>query len=232
MKTLFLIPARGGSKGIPGKNIKKLGTKPLIQYSIDCAREITTDDNICVSTDDLEIIKVIENLGLKVPFIRPDYLATDTASSDLVIRHALKFYESNNVYYDAVVLLQPTSPFRKPWHIKNALKIYEPGLDMVVSVKETSANPYFSLFEEDNSGYLLMSKKSNFKRRQDCPNVYEFNGALYIISSDSIKEKSISDFKKIRKYIMEEVYSVDIDSPIDWEFCEFLLSKAVLIENP
>ena len=106
MKTLFLIPARGGSKGIPRKNIKELNGKPLIQYSIDVARRLTGDENICVSTDDREIIEVVEKSGLEVPFIRPESLAADTATTNDVICHALNFYKDKGTAYDNIVLLQ------------------------------------------------------------------------------------------------------------------------------
>ena len=112
-RVLVVIPARGGSKGIQHKNIKELGGKPLICYTIDVARQFITDDNICVTTDDDAIIKVVEDYGLKVPFKRPDYLATDTCGSNEVIQHAYKFYVEQGRNYDAILLLQPTSPFRR-----------------------------------------------------------------------------------------------------------------------
>jgi len=227
MNSLFLIPARGGSKGVPGKNIKLLGGKPLIHYAIDCAREITGDNNICVSTDDAEIIKVVEDVKLRVPFIRPIELASDYSSSDEVIKHALEFYESQGGQFDNVVLLQPTSPFRKPKHVLQALNLFTNDIDMVVSCKESSANPYFTLFEEDQNGFLIKSKAQNFKRRQDCPKVYEINGAVYIINVTSIKKEPMSGFKMIRKNVMDEVDSLDIDTPLDWEFCEFLIQRGL-----
>lgn len=113
MEILYIIPARGGSKGIPRKNIKLLAGRPLICYSIDVARALTSDENICVSTDDNEIIRVVEEYGLKVPFKRPDYLATDTATTNDVLLHALEYYEAQGKQYDVIVLLQPTSPLRK-----------------------------------------------------------------------------------------------------------------------
>jgi CMP-N,N'-diacetyllegionaminic acid synthase len=225
MKILYLIPARGGSKGIIGKNIKLLGNKPLIQYSIECARNLTDDTNICVSTDSAEIINEVEKMGLKVPFVRPNELATDVAGSDDVIRHALNFYESGGIFYDTVILLQPTSPFRVPWHVRKALELYNSELDMVVSVKESPANPYYSIYEEDSSGYISKSKPGSFYRRQDCPKVYELNGAIYIIKSDSIKKQKMSEFKKVRKFVMDGINSIDIDTKMDWDFCEFLLDK-------
>lgn len=220
---LFLITARGGSKGVPGKNIKLLAGKPLLHYTIDCARKLIHDENICLSTDSAEIIKVAESVNLHVPFVRPAELATDTAGGDEVIRHALEFYKSWGRHFDIVVLLQPTSPFRKPEHITDALKLYTPGIDMVVSVKETKANPYYLLFEEDASGFLVKSKSGNFKRRQDCPKVYELNGAVYVINAKSTDKNRLSEFKKVRKYEMDEFSSVDIDTPLDWDFCEFLM---------
>ena len=223
MEVLFVIPARGGSKGIPKKNIKPLAGKPLIYYSIDVARELTIDDNICVSTDDHEIIKVVENYGLNVPFIRPKELSSDNSSTNDVLLHALNFYQLNGKNYDVIALLQPTSPFRKAYHVKEALERFTSDIDMVVSVKETKSNPYYVLFEENSEGFLSKSKDSNFTRRQDCPTVWEFNGAIYIINIESLKDKGIGSFKKTVKYVMNEIESIDIDSMFDWKLSEFIL---------
>ena len=174
MKILVVIPARGGSKGIPHKNIKPLAGKPLIYYTIDVARQIVSDDDICVTTDNAEIIDCVENYGLKVPFVRPSELATDTASTYDVLLHALNFYEQQGKHYDAMLLLQNTSPFRTSDQVKEALKLYSNDIDMVVSVKECSANPYYCVFEENSEGFLNISKgKGNITRRQDAPKVYE-----------------------------------------------------------
>lgn len=159
MKPLIVIPARGGSKGVLRKNIKVLGNKPLIQYTIDAAKGVFDDEFICVSTDDFEIKSVVEQLGLKVPFLRPNELASDTAGTYEVLLHAISFYESKGYFPDTLILLQPTSPFRTSAHIKEALKLYDESIEMVVSVKETKANPYYILFEEDSNGYLKKLKK-------------------------------------------------------------------------
>ena len=147
---LVLIPARGGSKGIPGKNIKELNGKPLIYYTIDIARHLFKDEQICVSTDDDEIIKKVEAYSLKVPFKRPDELASDTASSNDVIQHALKYYRKQGKDYKYTLLLQPTSPFRTINDLEKYLDIANrhQDLEVIVSVVETDANPYFVLFEE------------------------------------------------------------------------------------
>ncbi|MCH8902743.1 MAG: acylneuraminate cytidylyltransferase family protein [Bacteroidetes bacterium] len=230
MTDLYLIPARGGSKGIPGKNIKELSGKPLIHYAIDVARELTDDENICISTDDTNIKEVAEDYGLTVPFIRPPELATDEAGSDGLILHALEYYENIGRAIDKIILLQPTSPFRNSKHVKEALEIYNNEIDMVCSVVETSSNPYYSLHEENDNGYLALSKTAGkVGRRQDVPTVFEVNGAIYIINVLSLKEfGSLRSFEKTKKYVMDRVHSVDIDDELDWQFCEFILERDYL----
>lgn len=229
MEVLVVIPARGGSKGIPYKNIKPLAGKPLICYSIDVARQFTTDDNICVTTDDDKIIEVVENYGLKVPFKRPDYLATDTCGSNEVIQHAWKFFADKGKHYDAVLLLQPTSPFRKVEFLKEAVALYDESIDMVTSVKPSACNPYYDGFEEDSDGLLYVSKgDGTIARRQDAPNVWQQNGSIYVINPVSLMEKGLGGFTKIRKYEMEEYYSVDIDNPFDWKVAELVISEKLL----
>lgn len=223
MKPLIVIPARGGSKGVPRKNIKVLGDKPLIQYTIDAAKGVFDDEFICVSTDDFEIKSVVEQLGLKVPFLRPNELASDTAGTYEVLLHAISYYESKGYFPDTLILLQPTSPFRTSAHIKEALKLYHESIEMVVSVKETKANPYYILFEEDPNGYLKKTKEANFTRRQDCPKVWEYNGAIYIINVKALKEKTISQFTKVCKFEMDETSSHDIDTLLDWKIAEIIL---------
>lgn len=229
MKTLVIIPARGGSKGIPLKNIKHLNGKPLIAYTIDIARAICDDDDICVSSDDIEIIKVVEEYGLEVPFIRPSELATDNAGTYGVLLHALGFYERLGRKYDNVLLLQNTSPFRKVKHVKEALNLFTKKIDMVVSVKETSSNPYYNCFEENENGFLRISKgDGKLVRRQDAPISYEYNGAIYVINPDSLKRETLGMFKKSIKYVMDELSSIDLDTMLDWKFAEFLINEKII----
>ncbi len=224
MRPLVIIPARGGSKGVPRKNIKLLSGKPLIHYTIEAAQEVVDNINICVSTDDEEIKSIAEKKGLYIPFLRPNELASDTAGSYEVLLHAVEYYEKQGYFADTLILLQPTSPFRSSQQIKEAIKLYSNEIDMVVSVKETKSNPYYILFEEDQQGYLKKSKEANFARRQDCPKVWELNGAIYIINVASLKSKLISEFTKIIKYEMDEYSSHDIDSQFDWELAEYISS--------
>lgn len=229
MKYLVVIPARGGSKGIPHKNIKLLGGKPLIYYSIDVARQFTTDDNICVTTDDVEIVSVVEQHGLKVPFVRPAELATDTCGSSEVIQHAYQFFAAKGIQYDAIVLLQPTSPFRKVEFIKEAVALYDESIDMVTSVRSAPCNPYYDGFEENANGLLQISKgDGTITRRQEAPRVWQQNGSIYVINPKSLIEKGMGGFTKIRKYTMPELYSVDIDNPFDWKVAELVLSEKML----
>ena len=223
---LIIIPARGGSKGIPHKNIKMLNGKPLIYYAIDTARAITSDENICVSTDDIEIKSVVESYGLKVPFLRPVELSTDTAGTYEVLIHAVDYHEKQGKHYDKVLLLQTTSPFRTAEQIKEALQLFDKAnADMVVSVKECSVNPYYNIFEEEKDGYLHISKGAgNIFRRQDAPKVYEYNGAIYIMDAKTLKTTHMHHMTKRVKYVMDAHSSLDLDTMQDWELAELILN--------
>jgi N-acylneuraminate cytidylyltransferase len=222
---LIIIPARGGSKGIPRKNIKPLNGKPLIYYAIDTARAITADENICVSTDDEEIKSVVEAYGLEVPFLRPDELSTDTAGTYEVLLHALDYYQKQGRQYKTVLLLQTTSPFRTVEQVKEALALYDQSdADMVVSVKDCPANPYYNVFEEDGNGYLHVCKgDGNIFRRQDAPKVYEYNGAIYIMSARTLKRTHMHKMPHRVKYVMDAKSSFDLDTMGDWQMAEMML---------
>jgi CMP-N,N'-diacetyllegionaminic acid synthase len=226
MRILYLIPARKGSKGLPGKNIRLLGGKPLIEYSIDFAlSNLKYDDELCISTNDDAVIEIAESKGITIPFVRPEELSNDHATSYDVIIHAINHYEKINKTFDVVLLLQPTSPFRNQDDFEHLINEYDVGTDMVVSVKITKDNPYFTLFEENKEGLLNKSKVGNFERRQDCPEVYAFNGSMYLINIKSIKKSRIADLKNIKKIIMPDERSVDIDTLADWALAEFYLNK-------
>lgn len=229
MRPLVIIPARGGSKGIPHKNIKEFGGKPLICYAIDAARKFTTDDNICVSTDDENIIKVVEKYGLSVPFKRPDYLATDNAGTNGVLLHALNFYEEKGCHFDMIILLQVTSPFRRAEDVIEAAKLYDESIDMVTSVMPAKCNPYYDGFEDNDKGLLTISKgDGTIERRQDAPCVWQQNGAVYVINPSQLKAKGLAGMTKIRKYVMDEIHSVDLDTMFDWKVAELMLNEGLV----
>lgn len=227
MKTLFLIPARAGSKGLPGKNTKLLKGKPLFFYSVEFALQNKTEnDEICISTNDDALIQLAEENNISIPFKRPEALASDTANSRDVILHALEFYDKKGITFDTVLLLQPTSPLRTQEDFKNIKAAYTNDCDMAVSVKVSKDNPYFTLFEENEAGHLQKSKKGNFTRRQDCPNVYAFNGSMYLINVTAIQKMDFSAFKAVKKVVMPDERSVDIDTQSDWMLTEFYLNSA------
>lgn len=228
MKTLYVIPARGGSKGIPGKNIKLLAGRPLIAYSIDVARKLADDVDICVSTDDAKIVAVVESMGLKVPFMRPDSLATDSSGTYEVLIHALDFYANKGIIYDTIVLLQPTSPFRTAEDVRQCIEKYTPQIDMVVSVKEASSNPYYNCFEVNDKGYLHISKGDGlYTRRQDAPKAWEYNGAVYVINSTSLRKMHLGQFTHRIMSEMPSNRSIDLDTTTDWLIAETLLKQNV-----
>lgn len=224
-EVLVVIPARKGSKGIPGKNKKLLNGKPLIAYTIEAALGIFEKEQICISTDDEDIVQLAESYGISVPFLRPAELSTDTAGSQDVLIHAYEFYREKGFDAAVVCLLQATSPFRTTKHIYEATNAYSIDCDMLVSVVESKANPYFNLMEESSEGFLEKSKVGNFKTRQEAPKVYELNGAIYFINTTSLTKQPISSFTKVLKYIMPSAASVDLDLPEDWEYATYLLQK-------
>ena len=221
---LVVIPARGGSKGLPGKNIKMLCGKPLIAYSIDVARAFADDKNICVTTDSEEIKQVVEQYGLKVSFLRPDYLATDTATSDDVLIHAVNYYrEQYGRTFKKLLLLQPTSPLRTKEDVEGAIRLYRDDIDMVVSVMKSHAPAV--LCQDDDQGYVQLTYNKKALGRQQLPDMYEFNGAVYVINIKSLMDKGIAGFSKKVKYEMTKICSVDIDDIIDFKLVETIIKE-------
>lgn len=224
---IYIIPARGGSKGIPHKNIALLAGEPLIAYTIRAALAVAPAERVIVSTDDDEIAAVSERYGLDCSYRRPPELATDTAGSREVILDGMNLADRRGIYYDAVVLLQPTSPLRRPEDINAALALYNPELvDMVVTVTEAAANPYYNCFETDSEGYLHVSKGDGLlTRRQDAPRAWEFNGAVYVINPQSIRQMSLGEFPRRVPSPMPRERSIDIDSKLDLLIAEIILKN-------
>ncbi|MFS2747627.1 cytidylyltransferase domain-containing protein [Bacteroides uniformis] len=221
--TLFVITARGGSKGLPGKNIKDLCGKPLIAYSIDVARAFTDDENICVSTDSEQIRSVVESYGLKVPFIRPEYLATDTATSSDVLVHAVNFYKGKGREYKRLCLLQPTSPLRTVEDVQGALDLYRDDIDIVTGVVRSHAAS--TLNEETEDGYMVSVFNKGGLGRQYVKPMYETNGAVYVMNVQSLLDKGMKGFRKKVKYEMTKEHSVDIDDIIDFMLVETIMKN-------
>ena len=225
---IFIIPSRKGSKGLPGKNTKLLGGKPLIAYTIEFAKKNSKEnDIICISSDDPDVFKIAKSYNVEPDFIRPYELCTDKASTFDVIKHALEFYQNNDLAIDNIILLQPTSPFRLDDDFISMKALFETSnADMVVSVKIAKENPYFTLFKENAEGNLeKFIQNELYFTRQECPPAYVYNGSIYIVRKEAFDQKFNFAFNKIRKFIMPEERSVDIDTYADWALAEYYLKK-------
>lgn len=225
-RPLYIIPARGGSKGIPHKNIKPLAGRPLIAYSIDVARELCPEqDRIILSTDDPTIADTARSLGLKVDYMRPADLATDSSGSREVMLDAMDWADARGIVYDCIVLLQPTSPLRTADDVRAALELYTPQVDMVVSVEPAACNPYYNCFETDADGFLHISKGDGLlTRRQDAPPAWTYNGAVYVINPQSLRAMPMGSFGRRVPSPMAAERSIDLDTPRDWAVAEAIMS--------
>jgi len=226
MKILGLIPARGGSKGVPGKNIKILAGKPLIAFTVEQVNASTQVDRLILSTDDNEIADVALSIGLEVPFMRPDELANDTAGSLAVVQHALDFAEAQGEKYDAVCLLQVTSPYRPDGCIDEAIKLFKKTKpDSLVSVRKVpdEFNPHWT-FEigSDNRLNISTGEEKIIPRRQELPAAYHRDGAIYITSVDTIRNKGSLLGDDIVAFPIDSPKLINIDTMDDWnEAVEF-----------
>lgn len=228
MAHIAIIPARGGSKRLPGKNIKLLGGKPLIAWTIEAAQKSNCFDTVLVSTDDRDIAAIAKAFGASVPFMRPADLSGDTATSDDVIRHAVEWLEANEeLIIETVTLLQPTSPFRTAEHIKQSFQLLrEKQADAIVSVTATETR--LELCNELPADQSLIGFiDTDVERTQDMRQVYELNGAIYLFKRELVgKLKCIyTNRYKGFAYVMLPDDSVDIDTPRDFDWAEFCLSK-------
>jgi CMP-N,N'-diacetyllegionaminic acid synthase len=225
-KVLAVIPARGGSKRLPNKNILDLAGKPLIAWTIEAAKKSKYIDTLIVSTDSQKIAKVCEKYGAKVPFMRPKELATDTANSIDVILHAIDFYKKLGLNYEYIILLQPTSPLRTAEDIDDAFESFGEDTKAVVSVCETEHPPLWSnTLPEDLSMKDFIRLKIKNKRSQDLPTYYRLNGAIYIADVEYMKINNGFIGEKTKAFIMPQERSVDIDSMVDFYFTEYLIKK-------
>lgn len=228
MKKLAVIPARGGSKGLPGKNFKLMNGKPLIAYTIQAALESGVFDYVIVSTDSKEIAEIAKENGAMVPFMRPDELAGDAASSDAAIMHALRFMEeANGEEIGYVCKLQPTSPLRTAEDIRGAFALLsEKNANSIVSVCECEHSPLWTgVIADDLRIDNFMSKQLAVTNRQELQNYYRLNGAIYISKVESFKKNECFFGENSIAYIMTREHSVDIDDILDFKFAELLLNE-------
>lgn len=229
MRVLGLIPARGGSKGVPRKNIKVLCGKPLLAYTAKSALDSARLTRVILSTDDEEIAEVGRELGLDVPFVRPSELATDTAATFPVVVHAVNDLLAQGDSFDAVCLLQPTNPLRRAADIDACIDIMErTGSDSVVSVLPVPDpfNPMWTFWRKDDGRLVLSSGGSEpIARRQDLPQAYHRDGSVYVTRTKVLFEHGNLYGENIHSYEMDPSHAVNIDTSSDWEKAEQMISS-------
>ena len=227
LNILAIIPARAGSKGIKDKNIIDLNGKPLIAYSIEAGLKSKYIDKVVVTTDGEEIAREAIKYGAEVPFLRPEYLSSDNAKTIDAVIHCIEEMEKLGEKYDYVVLLQPTQPLRQSWHIDEAIElILEKNEEALVSVSKVKDHPILMRTIDSNGYAINLLEGSSTKRRQEFPDFYKVNGAIYInkINENLNNDTSLNDNKLV--YIMDEKYDVDIDEMLDLQIAELAI-KAI-----
>jgi N-acylneuraminate cytidylyltransferase/CMP-N,N'-diacetyllegionaminic acid synthase len=233
VKILFLLIARGGSKGVPKKNIKKLGKLPVLAYKAISAKKSKYCNRLILSTDSEEIAKIGKTYGAEVPFIRPETLASDEASSVDVVLHGMKWVEENDpVKYEAVCLLEAATPFLSHKDIDAAVNLYiQKKALSVLGMREVGVNSVFIAEIEENlqmKKHYEQMKGFYHTRRQDIKTQYTMNGAIYLINWEYLKEKRIFHSERTYGYIMPRETSVEIDNWIDFYFAESLIEKGII----
>ena len=227
MNTLAVIPARGGSKGLPGKNILTLAGKPLIAYTIEAAQAARSVDRIVVSTDDAEIAEIARTYGAEVPFIRPDHLSNDTAIATEVCLHALEFLKQEEDYEpELAMFLQPTSPLRSSEDIDGAVELLrETGASAVVSLKEVVEHPqWMRRLDAEQRVSPLFPELEVPHVRQGLEKAYILNGAVYVAVAGVLLENRSFHGLDTRGYVMPRERSIDIDTAIDFAIVDHLIT--------
>jgi len=230
-QVLGIITARGGSKGIPRKNLALLLGKPLLQYTAEAALAATTLASLILSTDDEEIAEVGRRCGLEVPFIRPRELAADDTPTLPVLQHAVTFLEDRGRKYDAVCVLQPTSPLRRPEHIDGCVNLlFTSQAEAVMTVLPVphQYNPHW-VYLADQTGTLRISTGDNepISRRQELPTAFHREGSVYVVRRDVLMKRNSLYGEKLLGYPMDEADSINIDDPADLSRAEELLKLRV-----
>lgn len=226
-KIAAIIPARGGSKGIPHKNIKVLNGKPLISYTINEAKKSKYLDRIIVSTEDKHIASISKAYGAEVLFMRPLEIAQDTTPGIEPIIHCINWLKENEKYNaDYIICLQCTSPFRKMEQIDEALeRLLNENVDSIVSVCESEVTPFWMKRIEKNRLIDFLNSTECYARRQDTPKVYRLNGAIYAAKTEILLKYKNWYTENTIPYVMDKLTSVDIDDMIDFKFAEFLMRE-------
>lgn len=223
-----IIAARGGSKGVPRKNVRPLGSKPLIAYAIECGLAAPSLNRVIVSTDDEEIAAVARQYGADVPFMRPAELASDTATHWQVWRHALDMLEAEGAPADVLVEMSVTSPFRTVEDVEACVAEYHRGgWDAVLTVTDAYHNPYYNMVTVDDAGavHLAIEPPSVFTRRQDTPTVYDVTTVVYALRPAFLRRAENFWQGRVGRIQVPREHALDIDTELDFAFAEFWLER-------
>lgn len=228
-KVIAIIPARAGSKGVVNKNIKSLNGKPLISYTIQEAKKSNLIDKLVVSTDSIEIAELSKNSGAEVPFIRPEELSTDSSLTYDVVKHCIEYYKNNGEHFDIILLLQPTTPFRTVETINKSINILKNKsiFTSVVSVVDVEGNHPLRMkkIEGDYLKNYIDQGFENMNPRKELPKVYIRSGSIYAILTKSFYEEQSLVSNLCAPIILDKIETINIDSPLDFEFCEFIINQ-------
>ena len=230
---LGIIPARGGSKGVPGKNIREICGKPLIQYIYETTKKSKYITRLILSTDDDKIASIGRSIGMEVPFMRPKELATDKASSISVVKHALNHFDENGARFDGVISVQATNPFTSTSSIERVIELWlETGCDSVTTLAEvTKGHPYITKRMKPGSviePFCNIPEGISIHRRQDREPAYFMTGAIYMRGRELVKAENMDGHylgKDSRAVVVDEMESIDINTPFDFEVVEWIISK-------
>ena len=225
MSCWAFIFARGGSKGLPGKNIKPLNGKPLIAYAIESAKSVSVIERVFVSTDDREIANVAEKYGAEIPFIRPSELATDNASEWLAWQHAVSEVQTMHGNFETFVSLPTTAPCRTVTDIEKTVNKLDSKTDIVVTVSESNHNPYFNVLKMDKDGlcHRFIDSPETVTRRQDVPQAFNMTTAVYVSRPDYILSAKSMWEGVMRAQIIEPLNAIDIDDESDFKLAELVI---------
>ncbi|NFT07293.1 MULTISPECIES: acylneuraminate cytidylyltransferase family protein [unclassified Clostridium] len=224
---LAIIPARGGSKGLPGKNILNLNGKPLIAHTILASKNSKFVKRVVVSTDDKEIAEISKKYGAEVPYLRPNSLAKDKSLTIDSVFHMLDYLEKYEDYSpDYVLLLQCTSPLRNEQHIDEAIeKLVKSDFHGIISICESEVNPYWTNILKNESLKYFLEEGKNITRRQDLPKIYRYNGAIYLAKTEALKRERTFEVENLTGYVMDRESSIDIDTEIDFKIAEIMMKN-------
>lgn len=227
-RAVAFIFARGGSKGVPRKNVKPLAGKPLIAYAIEVGRQTPGIETVIVSTDDPEIAEVARQYGAEVPFMRPAELAGDTAPEWLAWRHAIHWFQDNRGAFDLFVSLPTTSPFRAVQDARGCMDavLDDPAADIAITITPANRSPYFNMVTADEQGYmkLVIDASQTVVRRQDAPKVYDITTVAYAARPSFVLNANSLFAGKVRSVVVPQERALDIDTPFD-----FMVAEAIAV---